>query len=141
MKIKVNAELNNWREFALRMLDGEVFYSENASYWYAGHNYEGFLCRKLIGLEYKFHPKHAEGDDDFLKCLFIEEENTLANLIQIKPRLCRVWDNDKEGSMTRLIAKYNPDEKYPYRTDEDIGYKHAELLSDYEIAKEFFNEE
>lgn len=192
MKTKVNAGLKDWKEFAIRLLDGEVFFAKKSSdeslyveveqtlpdllkikkrlclVW--NYNRHDAAIRVVISFDpnqiYSYRVSDAAGykyaemltDDEikqylntaikldpqlysceFLKSLCVEKEQTLPELLKIRKRLCRAWDDDKDNAVLVVILAYEPDIKYPYRSY-DVGYRHAEMLTDEEIQQEFFNE-
>lgn len=73
-----------------------------------------------------------------LTSLYCEEEYSLADLISIKPRICRVWTSIGDKRIT-LVLYYENGSHYPYITKFG-SYTNAELLTDDEI-KQFLNDE
>jgi hypothetical protein len=86
----------------------------------------------------KFSPKGSL--DAFLRDLYVEREQTLPDLLKIKPRLCRVWDTKRENAVVRLVVEFfGYDFNSPYY-DGTNSWTYAEMLTNDEI-KQFFNEE
>lgn len=83
--------------------------------------------------------KYTKINFDYQKPIdcYTKKQKTIEELIAIKPRLCRVWDDIIECKGIDVINRVT-NEHYKFR-GKSCGWKHAEMLTDDEI-KEFLND-
>ena len=123
-------EFKTWQELAKFVIDsGEVYALDG----YALDGRGDFKQITFSADNFKFNVFL----DVFLNNCYTKKQKTIEELIAIKPRLCRVWDDIIECKGIDVINRVT-NEHYKFR-GKSCGWKHAEMLTDDEI-KEFLND-
>ncbi len=129
MKKYKPANLQSVKEFIQRMLDGEEFYCEHNDYTYYFNGFD-FVAFSGYCRADKFTPANVADIHTFQTLV----PYTIQDAIAEKPRLCWVWDNDRNIRQLFIVHSYLNDNGYPFRTEYSF-FKHAELATLEEIKQ------
>lgn len=116
---------DKWQDLAKAVIDGGEFYY--------GKDHEKITIQNG---DCNFYL-----NDDVMQNLYTKKEQTLAELIAIKPRLCWVWDSqDNMEREVALIKSVDVDGKRRYDCIGFMSWDNAQMLTDDEI-KQFLSGE
>lgn len=119
-------KFNSWQELAKCVIDGGEVWARNNIGQYARIVFdgEGFNCDVR----------------DWVENTFTKKQQTLEELIAIKPRLCWVWDSGGEEKEVALIRDVGVPGKRRYVCVGFMPWDNAQILTDDEI-KQFLDKE
>jgi len=121
-------KFDSWQELAKYVIDGgEVYFAEfdETKEKIMFHDHRAFNCNINEISRYEV--------------LYTKKQQTLEELIAIKPRLCWVWDNDlKRFAVVVLCGDYG--EGFKFQDINGVRWKNAQMLTDDEI-KQFLSDE
>jgi hypothetical protein len=116
-------KFETWQELAKFVIDGGEVYFQH----------------KRISFDVDESQFNFVFTDHLRNNLFIKKQPTLEELIAIKPRLCWVWDYDKNSKSIKVVYNFNKNSDHPYLLWNNVGFKNAQMLTDDEI-KQFLSD-